>query len=376
MGGPPMSPIFNAANQYAEHGRAAHATELDDLEFPRRPIRVIFQILVGLLIVTAIVLPWIILVNRHAPDFLPAMIHEGKQHALEGKEGHHFPPGYYLLLVWPMLMPWSLLLPMAIGLAIKDRKLPQVRFALATVVGPWLMLEFIGTKLPHYLLPIFPALAFLVAYAIRDCLTAAKGASRPNGLGAKAFLVGASFWAFAIVGVVTVPWLTAGPWLAKLGMTLFGFATAASVLIFLPRRNSFIAFASMGIGMLAIVGVASTLYFPNAGMFRISTHVADVLQSVGATHPGDVKMVGYLEPSLAFYQGGTIREVEKHRDLVSKPVDRWPQWVVMSREVWNMLPPETKSRLMIIDTCRGWAYSEGIRIKEVLVVKNTVYSKQ
>ena len=36
----------------------------------------------------------------------------------------------------------------------------------AAVIGPWVMLECVRTKLPHYLLPCFPPLAFLTADAI------------------------------------------------------------------------------------------------------------------------------------------------------------------------------------------------------------------
>ena len=56
----------------------------------------------------------------------------------------------------------------------------------AAVIGPWLVLEFFGTKLPHYILAAFPALAFLTANAIIHSL---RGDDRDWQ--SRSFLVGA-----------------------------------------------------------------------------------------------------------------------------------------------------------------------------------------
>ena len=117
-------------------------------------------------------MPWLFLVRHRAPEFLGKAAAEAKAHLETGKEGHNLPPGYHLVLIWVTFFPWSLLLPMAIGLGIRYRKDPPVRFALAAVIGPWLVLEFFGTKLPHYILATFPALAFLTANAIIHSLRA------------------------------------------------------------------------------------------------------------------------------------------------------------------------------------------------------------
>ena len=96
-------------------------------------------------------------------------------------------------------------------------------------------------------------------------------------------------------------------------------------------------------------------------------------------------MVDYKEPSLAFYQGGTIREAEIRADLIQKPPSEWPRWVVITREGWDSLPPQYKDignsiadqpapaaqRLRIIDSCRGWAYADRGRVVELLVVEKS-----
>jgi 4-amino-4-deoxy-L-arabinose transferase-like glycosyltransferase len=332
--------------------------------------RLVAQIFAMVVILAAIVVPWIILVHHRAPDFLPAMLHEGKMHTLEGKEGHHFPPGYHFVVVWAMFMPWSLLLPLAIGMGIRHRQVPEVRFALAAILGPWLMVEFMGTKLPHYFLPAYPAMAYLVAFAIRQALA---GDSR--GLESRAFLAGAAIWALAIVGVGAVPWVAGHwfrplPWDSMVGLTFFTLLVAGCTFALLKSRRFKAAFFSMGVGMAGTIGFASRI-FADAPYLRISTHIANTLIHVGAVHPGDVKMVDYKEPSLAFYQGGTIREVEKKSELIYKPVNEWPHWVVITREAWDMVPAATQSKLKVIDSCRGWAYADRGRVLEVMVVEKS-----
>ncbi|HZK80587.1 MAG TPA: hypothetical protein VFC46_05950, partial [Humisphaera sp.] len=143
---------------------------------------------------------------------------------------------------------------------------------------------------------------------------------------------------------------------------------AIIVLTLILRRRFASVFWSMGIGMFVAAGVMFSAYFPRADFLRISIQVADVLKREGATHPGDVKMIDYKEPSLGFYQGGTIREESDSKGFLASPLNEWPRWVVMTREVWKNVPERDKPYLRIVDSCKGWAL--GMRVEEVMVVEN------
>jgi hypothetical protein len=120
------------------------------------------------------------------------------------------------------------------------------------------------------------------------------------------------------------------------------------------------------------------LYLPRAQFLRVSIHVAQVLRRVGATHDGDAVMIDYKEPSLGYYQGGTIRE-EKRSFLMPLHWSRWPRWMTMTREAFDGAPPESRARLRIVDDpqnpSRGLAYSDGGRVVELIVVERIAAEK-
>jgi len=86
-----------------------------------------------------------------------------------------------------LFFPWSTLLAPAMIRGWKDRNLDLLaRFALAAAVGPWLVMELVGNKLPFYILPSFPALSILTARVIID-----RRLFQPAAIGAGAMAIGA-----------------------------------------------------------------------------------------------------------------------------------------------------------------------------------------
>ena len=55
---------------------------------------------------------------------------------------------------------------MAIPFVWTHRREAAVRFLIAWIVPSWIVFEMIKTKLPHYVLPLFPAIACLAALAL------------------------------------------------------------------------------------------------------------------------------------------------------------------------------------------------------------------
>lgn len=327
------------------------------------------QLISGTILVCALVGPWVYLVHQRSPEFLGAMAHEASGHAFKGMEGHGGPPGMHLLFIWADFFPWSLLLPAAMVVGWKNRGEPMTRFALAAVIGPWLLAEFaIKTKLPQYMLPTLPALAFLTGDAIVRGLKD-KRTNFPSSQ-----LIGAmNIWAGIVIAIGLLPWLAMLsfrplPWVAMLILSIGSAAWAACVLVLLRRGRSGLGISAIGIGMICITAILYGEYLSRAHFLRLSVLAAKVLRENGACKPGQSLMIDYKEPSLAFYQGGTIRE-RLSPTIVRAQYDQWKPWMVITRDVWDRSPEVVRQRLEIVAEFRGLSVADGMRRVNVMVVR-------
>jgi 4-amino-4-deoxy-L-arabinose transferase-like glycosyltransferase len=83
-----------------------------------------------------------------------------------GQQGHGAPPGVYFLLYWITFWPAAGFALTAFPWVWHNRGEPAVRFCLAWILPTWLVFELISTKLPHYVLPVYPAIAILIALGL------------------------------------------------------------------------------------------------------------------------------------------------------------------------------------------------------------------
>ena len=219
-----------------------------------------------------------------------------------GDEGHGGPPGYHLLLSPVLLFPATLLLPAAVVTAWKRRNDPGVRFALAWSLPTLLVFELLPTKLPHYVLPAYGGLAWLLALALDE----PKG-RWTRGLGAAmSLLVGLAFAAVSPVAVAEFGDRNDQAWAAA-GAGLFLGAGLAGAVALLNRasRTALAATAT-----LAVLGHAVLLagLAPRLEPLWVSDRTARELRRVGlhprsGLAPAPVQVSGFGEPSLVFALG-------------------------------------------------------------------------
>ncbi len=314
--------------------------------------------LLGILIVAAMVGPWLYMVRKREPTFISKSIaHEIWERMHTGLEQHKGPPGYYVVTILGMFMPWSLLLPGALALAWKNRALCDIRFALSAIIGPWIMFELIQTKLPHYLLPIYPAMALLCADLLVRCVRREERLVRPS------FLVGAAVWALAILAIGAVPWLAMKhfitlPWTPMAAISIFCVVWAAAVFLLFRWQRIGAAAGAMAGGMVIFVTILCGWYLPQAEFMHLPEAIAQAVRSGCDSRPGDAIMIDYKEPSLAFYQGGTIREQRDDKYLDNTAPEKWPTWIVLTPEVWRITSIERRKMLEIVATLHGLDYAD------------------
>ena len=334
-------------------------------------LRAGLKIVVAIAIIVLIVGPWLYLVARREATFLGTSVRRDVfTRVVTPLEGHSGPPGYHLALIFATFLPWSPLLPMAVVYGWKHRADRRLRFALAAVLGPWVMFELVSTKLPHYMLPAFPPLALLAADAIVRGLRGEIGdLARPAFTVGVAVMVAGVIGAMGVVPVVLAAWFD-NPILPPVIMALATVGFGAVVLTALARQGRGAGMVATGAGMAAVYVVAFGVYLPRADALRVSARAADLLHRAGATGgaPGEAIMLDYKEPSLAFHQGGTIRE-ESAMALSHHLLDRAPQWLVITQDVWRKTPPDVLARIEVLGSVRGLAYADGGRTVKVMLVR-------
>jgi 4-amino-4-deoxy-L-arabinose transferase-like glycosyltransferase len=321
-----------------------------------------------LVIIEHIFLPWVLLVNMRSKDFIhKAVGHEVWDRMMTPLEQHVGPPGYYFLTIWLTFFPWSLMLPMAIGVAIRNRANPRVRFALAGILGPWILLECVRTKLPHYLLPVFPPLAFLTADALVRCIN-----NQIGDLKSRAFVIAAGIWAGLIAIGASGSWIVIKaplpmPIHAMIALSIFGPIFGLIVFVAFKTRRIALGAIAMGLGTFAMVAILFSWYLPNATFLRLSPRLANVLIQNHVTQPGQALMLEYMEPSLAFAQGGTIREAgdlgfSKHFESQLAP------WLVIPKSIWDNAPADLRDDYEVKGQEFGLNYADRGKWETVLVI--------
>ncbi|HEX3919902.1 MAG TPA: glycosyltransferase family 39 protein [Caulobacteraceae bacterium] len=258
----------------------------------------------GMILIAGAVLPWAfaITVVSDGGFWGSALGGDLAPKLAGGQEGHGAPPGYYLLLSPVLLFPASLLLPAGLTHGWQKRLEPGIRFALCWLVPTWLLFELVPTKLPHYTLPTFGALAWLMAAALREPLE-----PRVRWIGAGLLAVVAV--ALAVAAAVAAALYGGGwswPFVALAALLLLGSAGAGALLL-LRKQAGRAAIAACILGVLghgALVGCVA----PTLGKLWLSQEVAQGLSQAGLgpgqpNAQGPVAVAGYQEPSLVFALG-------------------------------------------------------------------------
>ncbi len=220
-----------------------------------------------------------------------------------GGDGRHLGwPGVHLLSLPLLFFPGALLLVAALITAWRRRQETGVRFAVAWLVPAWILFELTPAKLPHYVLPLYPALAWLAAAALTQPL--------PRR---------ALWGGVALSAVAAVAWSVVCIWLlgrygnasdqvyvtAALGFLLVSVFVGGWFMV--QREVTTALMLTCALGVLAHAAVAAGLA-PGLKALWPSDRVVRTLERTGLEPrgglvPGPVALAGFAPPSLIFLLG-------------------------------------------------------------------------
>ena len=265
----------------------------------------------------AIAAPWLIAIGiaTDGAFFTEGLGRDGLAKIIEGQESHGAPPGVYLALVWIGFWPAAFLLAEGLRRALAERASAGALFCLAWAVPAWAIFEASATKLPHYTLPLTPALALLAARAAtakapmtgRWSAIARRAGASLAGLGGGVLAAALLFGSIAYGGPGA-----AGP--ALFAAAIIAVASAAIfALVWRGRTGDLRRSAALAIGLAVIVSWTTLAQIlPRWRDLAVSTAISEHLEALGA-HPlhsagaAPAALVGYHEPSAVFLLGTQTR---------------------------------------------------------------------
>ena len=118
----------------------------------------------GLILCFAIVSPWFVMIGlkTHGAFFSQSIGQDMMDKMAQGQESHGAPPLTYFVLFWITAWPMAPLALLVAPAVWMKRRNPDVFVLLAWLFPTLVMFELVPTKLPHYVLPIYPAIAILI----------------------------------------------------------------------------------------------------------------------------------------------------------------------------------------------------------------------
>lgn len=262
---------------------------------------------IGTLYALALILPWFVAIGyvTDGAFYAEAIGRDMLGKVGQGQESHGAPPGTHLAAMLATFWPLSALAIVAFGPVFRDRRTAAVQFCLAWAVPSWIVFELVATKLPHYTMPLLPALAILTAYGLSR---AAELPPRRVAIWIAAVLL-ALVPAVLLVGSFVGPlYLDVAP--SPPGVVLLAFAApiaffAASHLV--RSRDLIGVVPRIGLAVAFIYAGVWGFVFPALTPIWVSPRLTEAVAAVSQCADREVMSVGFHEPSFVFLNGTDTR---------------------------------------------------------------------
>jgi 4-amino-4-deoxy-L-arabinose transferase-like glycosyltransferase len=337
----------------------------------------------GIPLVLALVGAWVYGVASQIgfSEYARIVFDETLGRSMESKENHGGPPGYHFIAMHLVFVPavigagigvWRIWCRGVVkgGLAnwagfrwfwdrFRAARFPEV-FLIAWVVPSWIVFELIATKLPHYPLPLYPALALLAA---RGVAALAPGLRVPivfRFAAGIATLVLTLLLGATAFGAVVVLGRSSGTQSGWIVAGAIGLVIVMAVAMRLGRdlwRRRYLGLAIGGV--LTMIVISSLLGITLSGLQEIRTS-RDIARAIAAlpdwrTRP--IGMVKYHEDSLIFESHGHAQRIpdgEANAWFAAKPRGI----IIVQEEALGEVPAFRKTEIV-----EGYNYSKGMKVR-------------
>lgn len=273
-------------------------------------------------------------------------------------EGHRGPIFYYLLVLFPALLPWSIFLPQALLLPWRRYRTslaaaaPAHAFLLLWAVTWIVFFSLAATKLPNYIWPAYPPLFVLIAYRLTQAFRAQDPMARWGQSLSLAALALAGL-ALIVAGQRYLP--KALPGLEPLGILGLPYLLGGMLgLIFVWRRRLAAAVASVTVAAVALTFLLMAWALPQLEYFKPARSFGQVIHELQHGQPYGLLSYHWFQPSYLFYAGHGAQHIHQLASLQALPalLGRYPVlYLAMPQQdlpqLYPLLGPQLRAQMLL-----------------------------
>lgn len=289
-----------------------------------RPLRRL-SLVPGAVVLLVLCVPWFVVIGHRHPDFFEYFfIREHFTRFLSAVDDRAKPAGFFIPVILLGLFPWAALLPWSrTSWHALEPGHAASRFLLVWVGVVFVFFSASHSKLPFYILPLFPAAA-LVLGRVATGLSREQLGRRFGALAAVAVLGAAAATVAQLVARTKIPQAVLEPVLDGLALALVLIGATALVGLWALRTDRR-GLALHGLALAAVLGWQGLLVSAQELVaWQSAAPVARLILPVMGPHTPVYTVHAYLR-GLSFYLGRLVTVVDQHKDdlapgLASRPV--------------------------------------------------------
>jgi len=298
-------------------------------------------------------------------------------------DNHSGGPFYHVITIVVMFAPWIVFLPAAIWYGVREARRPQTeeveaarkyRFLFAWVLAFLIVFSIAATKLPNYVLPLYPALAILAARFLDRWRLGLLQV--PNWVIIETILATTSVGVIMFLGLLFVSGLVAIPVPVKgfhpftslagsIPISLIPLVTAVLAWRFVRagRRDAAVStFVSGAIALVALVAAIPTVAMQDS---KVPNHFAEEAGLYQPNREIRIASCRWLRHSMVFYAQREITRIDDFRRASEYLALPRPTYLIVPENVWEELSKSIATPVRIISK-RYDMYSR----QQILVVAN------
>ena len=325
----------------------------------------------GFILMLLISLPWFLSISGEEQKnfFTESILHDFLGKALGAQENHGALPGFHFLGLWFFFFPFSIFLIPTFHYLKSNFKQNKYIFIIIWIVPSFLIMELVPTKLPHYVLPLYPAISIIMGSVIANLkINKSLFTSNIALLGYIIHFIASNSLIFFLYKAVESYGNLNNPILISL---LAIFILNNLTFIFLIRKNIKLCFFSIILLANLFTCLVYLVILPSLDKVWVSQNIAQIIKSNPYNNKGKtIAVLGYNEPSLVFELGTDIKIYKNVQPLI-KDYSLY-NYVLIEKKYFNKFNQIVNLKKLsynVIKIIKGFNASKGVLV-EVYILKN------